>query len=101
MWLSDYVPHEISGTCVRVTASVLDGGRQNGGEKREECPIEKTDFKNTSQEFPLRSSVEMNPTSIHEDVGSIPSLAQLAKDLSCGKCCRCGLDPTLLWLWYR
>ena len=34
-------------------------------------------------------SVEMNPTSLHEDVGLIPSLAQCLK------------DPVLPWLWYR
>jgi len=46
-----------------------------------------------------------NPTRNHEVVGSIPGLAQCVKDLampvSCGVGCRCGSDPTLLWLWHR
>ena len=46
-----------------------------------------------------------NPTSMHEDVGLIPGLAQGVKGSSvassCSVGCRHGPEPEFLWLWLR
>ena len=48
---------------------------------------------------------EMNLTSVCEDKSSIPGLAQWVQGssvaMNCGVGHRCGLDPVLLWLWWR
>ena len=41
-----------------------------------------------------------NLTSIHEDVGSIPGLKDLALPQAGGVGHRCGFGPALLWLWH-
>ena len=47
-------------------------------------------------------STETNPTSIHEDSGSIPGLTQwIGFAMSSGVGHRCGSDLALLWLWCR
>ena len=48
---------------------------------------------------PIMSHHVRNPTSIHEDAGSIPDHAQWLKGSSIAA--NCGSDVVLLWLWGR
>ena len=55
----------------------------------------------------LCGSVLTNLTSVHENVGLIPGLAQWVNNLAFAVNCgvgvgrRCSSDPELLWLWCR
>ena len=57
----------------------------------------KTIFKSSAGVLVMAQQVK-NPTSINEDVGLIPGLAQWIKDLVFLQVgCRCSLDTALLW----
>ena len=56
------------------------------------CPL-----KNLTLGSSHRGSLEMNPTSIHEDAGLIPGLAQWVKDLGLPMSCGVVADEARIW----
>ena len=64
-----------------------------------------SEYKTTKHGAPVAAQWVKNLTSIHEDVGSIPGLAQWVKGsgvaASCGVGYRYGSDLALPWLWHR
>ena len=61
---------------------------------------DRSPYKKKKRKFPYVAQWVKNPTSIHEDVDSIPGLVQWVKESHYHKLWR-RLDPMLLWLWCR
>ena len=85
------------GVCIEggsVSGSKPQGEEQWGGD---------WSLKERQWGVPLVAQRVKNPTSIHEDVGSTPGLAQWAKEpalpTGCSMGHRCSLDLAWLWLW--
>ena len=94
MFMED-IPHP-SQPSFWLLAEEDSSGRANKGIKR--C------FNITRARVPIVSEQLTNLTSIYEDKGSIPSLAQwlrICVAVSCGEVRRCSSDLVLLWLWCR